>query len=145
LKEAVTDYRASIDVSFDVVEDAEQESLLPAVELDEDAEDALAFPVDTARATEGGQADVDFLLMQLFRAILDVEELLEDSNGDIQFQTALARAREEYRWTKEYALDTAAQQAGLTDEERAAAERAASGEPEDDGIVAEAPDEKLAE
>jgi hypothetical protein len=42
--------------------------------LDEDAEDALAFPIDTARATEGGQADVDFLLMQLFRAQLEVED-----------------------------------------------------------------------
>jgi colicin import membrane protein len=46
----------------------------------------------------------------------------------------LARAREEYRYTREYAIDTAAQQAGLSDEEREAAERAASGEPEDDGI-----------
>jgi len=56
----------------------------------------------------------------------------------------LARAREEYRWTKEYAISTAPDQAGLTDEERAAAERAAAGEPEDDGIVEEAPNDVLA-
>jgi hypothetical protein len=51
--------------------------------LDEDEEDALAFPIDTARATEGGQADVKFRLMQLFRAILDVEAILAENEGDL--------------------------------------------------------------
>jgi hypothetical protein len=45
--------------------------------------------------------------------------------------SALARAREEYRFTKQYSVDTAASQAGATPEEIAAAEREASG---DDGI-----------
>jgi hypothetical protein len=48
-KVALIDYTASLDVRFDVVEAADQESLLPEVVLDEDEEDALAFPVDTAR------------------------------------------------------------------------------------------------
>jgi hypothetical protein len=54
----------------------------------------------------------------------------------------LARAREEYRWSKEYALDTGAQQVGLTPEEKEAAERAASGEAEE--VEAEEPNDELA-
>jgi hypothetical protein len=103
--------------------------------LNEDEEDALSFPIDTARSTQGGQSEVQFRLMQLFTAILDVEDLLADIENDLQLKTALARAREEYRWTKDYAIETGPTQVGLTDEEKAAAERAASGEPEDDGIV----------
>jgi hypothetical protein len=51
--------------------------------LDEDAQDALSFPVDAARATVGGQADVDFVLKQLFGAILDAEEILDMNLGDL--------------------------------------------------------------
>jgi hypothetical protein len=46
----------------------------------------------------------------------------------------LARVREEYRWTKEYALDTGADQVGLSDEEREAAEKAASGESQEEEV-----------
>jgi hypothetical protein len=72
--------------------------------------------------------------MQLFDNILDIEQQLIDSDGDLQIQNALARAREEYRWTLEYVIDTAAQQAGISEEEKAEAERIASGEEPDDGI-----------
>lgn len=102
--------------------------------MDEDEEDALAFPVDAARALEGGQADVDFRLMQLFDGILEAEAQVLANDGDLEFQNVLARARTEYQFTKNYAVRTAADQAGLTPEEKEAAERAASGEPEDDGI-----------
>jgi hypothetical protein len=37
--------------------------------------------------------------MQLFDNILDIEQQLIDSDGDLEVKTALARAREEYRWT----------------------------------------------
>jgi hypothetical protein len=131
LSEAVVDYSASLDVKYDVVEDAEAETLLPEVNLNEDETDALAFPIDAARQVEGGNQDVTFRLMQLFRAILDVETQLAQSDSDLELATALARAREEYRWTKEYAVDTGADQVGLNEEERAAAERAASGEEEE--------------
>jgi hypothetical protein len=73
LAENLADYTASLDVQYDVVEDAEQESLLPEVNLDEDDQDALAFPIDASRQTEGGQADVDFRLMQLFKDVIEVE------------------------------------------------------------------------
>jgi hypothetical protein len=70
LSEAIIDFQSSLDVQYDVVEDAEAEALLPEVELDEDEQDALAFPVDTARQQEGGQNDVQFRLMQLFDSML---------------------------------------------------------------------------
>jgi hypothetical protein len=60
-------------VRYDVAEAADQEALLPDVVLDEDEQDALAFPIDTARATDGGQADVTFRLMQLFEVVTEVE------------------------------------------------------------------------
>jgi hypothetical protein len=142
LAEALVDYTASLDVQYDVVEDAEQERLLPEVTLDEDEQDALAFPIDTSRQVEGGQDDVDFRLKQLFRSILEVEAQLAASDGDLEMQSALARAREEYRWSKEYAVDTGPQQAGLTPEEKEAAERAASGEAEE--VEAEEPNEEMA-
>lgn len=56
----------------------------------------------------------------------------------------MAWAREEYRWTSVYATDTAAEQAGLTEEERAEAERVASGEAPDDGVEEKPPDADLA-
>jgi len=108
LGENLADYTASLDVQYDVVEDAEQESLLPEVNLDEDEQDALNFPIDTSRQTEGGQADVDFRLMQLFKNIIEVERELANDEQNLELANSLARAREEYRWTKEYALDTGA-------------------------------------
>lgn len=87
----------------------------------EDEEDALAFPIDVARGIEGGQADVTTRLMQLFDAVIEAEFNLESDPADTDLATALARAREEYRFTKAYAVDTAAQQAGATPEEIAAA------------------------
>lgn len=63
-----------------------------------------------------------------------------DDEGDLQLQQALARAREEYRWTKQYAIDTLPDQEGLSDEEKEAAQRAAAGEPADDGIEDKEPD-----
>lgn len=137
---AVADYTASLDVQYDVVEDAEQEALLPEINLDEDEQDALAFPIDTSRQTEGGQETVDDRLMALFRAILEVELLMQQDPGNLELNQALARAREEYRWTSEYAIDTGAEQVGLSDEEREAAERAASGEAEEEEVQGEAPD-----
>jgi hypothetical protein len=133
LAEALVDYTAGLDVAYDVVDAADQETLLPEVVLIEDEEDALMFPIDAARSTEGGQSDVTFRLMQLYDSVIDAEFNLRSDSGDPELQTALARAREEYRYTKEYAVDTAAQQEGATPEEIAAAERAASGEV-DDGI-----------
>lgn len=131
---ALIDFQAGLDVQYDVVEDAQAESFLPEVVFDEDEQDALAFPIDAARSVEGGQADVDFRLLQLFDAILDAEKNLAENDGDLGYQNLLARAREEYRYTKDYASKTAAQQAGLSEEEKAAAEAAASGEEQDDGI-----------
>ena len=112
--------------------------------MTEDEEDALMFPIDAARSTEGGQADVTFRLMQLYDAVIDAEFNLRNDSEDPELQTALARAREEYRYTKEYAIDTAAQQEGATAEEIAAAERAASGEV-DDGIEEVPIDDSVAE
>jgi len=77
--------------------------------------------------------------MQLFKDIITIEQELGEDEGNLDLQTALARAREEYRWTKEYAIDTGADQVGLSDEEREAAEKAASGEAEVVEVVAEAP------
>jgi hypothetical protein len=73
LNEALNDYTAGLDVQFDVVDDADQESLLPEVVLDEDEQDNLAFPIDASRSTEGGQADVTFRLMQMFDAVIEAE------------------------------------------------------------------------
>lgn len=128
--EALNDYTAGLDVQFDVVEAVEQENLLPGIVLTEDDEDALNFPIDAARSVEGGASDVQFRLMQLFDEVIEKEFDLQAESGDAELQEALARAREHYRWTKEYALETAAEQAGATPEEIAAAQRAASGEPE---------------
>jgi hypothetical protein len=144
LAEALVDSEAGLDVQYDVVDAADQESLLPEVVLTEDEEDALMFPIDAARSTEGGQADVTFRLMQLYDTVIDAEFNLRNDSEDSELQTALARAREEYRYTKEYAIDTAAQQEGATPEEIAAAERAASGEV-DDGIEEVAIDTAVAE
>jgi hypothetical protein len=55
---SLLDYTVGLDVQYDVVDDAEQENLLPEVVLDEDETDALSFPVDTARAIDGGESDV---------------------------------------------------------------------------------------
>lgn len=145
LGDALADYTASLDVQYDVVEDAEQESLLPEVNLDEDEQDALAFPIDASRQTEGGQADVDFRLMQLFKNVIEVERELANDEGNLDLATTLARAREEYRWTKEYAIDTGADQVGLTPEEKEAAEKAASGESQEEEVVAEPPSQEQAD
>ena len=51
----------------------------------------------------------------------------DSTNSDLQL--LLAKERAEYLFTKKYAVSTAAQQAGLTPEEKAAAEKAASGAP----------------
>ena len=84
--------------------------------MDEDEEDALAFPIDAARASDGGQDDVLFRLKQLFQTVIDVEAQLAEDREDLDVASQLARAREEYRFTKEYAADTASQQTGLTAE-----------------------------
>jgi hypothetical protein len=127
-EEALTDYSAGLDVQFDVVEAARQEELLPEVVLTEDDEDALTFPVDTARAKLGGGKEVTARLMQLFDAINGVESALALDKENTELAAALARARAEFSFTEEYALATVAQQEGATAAEIAAAERAASGQ-----------------
>jgi hypothetical protein len=129
-EEALNDYSAGLDVQFDVVEAARQEELLPEVTLTEDDEDALMFPVDAARAKLGGQAEVEARLMVLFDAINALEGELALDKENTELAAALARARADFTFTEEYSLDTLAQQEGATAEEIAAAERAASGEPD---------------
>jgi len=135
-KLALVDYTQSLDVRFDVVEAADQESLLPEVVLDEDEEDALAFPVDSARQTEGGQDQVVTRMKQLYDAILRADAAYASSDEDLELANVLARAYEEYRWTKQYAADTYVEQVGLSEEERAEIQRQQEAEASgDDGIA----------
>lgn len=67
-------------------------------------------------------------LQQMYRTVIEHEFLLEGARDDVEVQYALSRAREEYGYAKEHAIDTAADQEGLTAEEIAAALREASGE-----------------
>lgn len=131
LAEALVDYTQGLDVQFDVVADAEQEALLPEVTLTEDEEDALSFPIDAARQSEGGQDDVQALLMVMFNDVLEAERLLAEDSADLDLQGNLAVAREQYRFTKQYAADSASQQVGLSEEELEALVKAASGEEEE--------------
>jgi hypothetical protein len=48
----------------------------------------------------------------------------------------LAKARETYTWSKDYAINTLVDQVGLSEEEKAAAQKAASGEVQEDAIEA---------
>lgn len=105
---ATTDFGAGLDVQFDVVEAARQEELLPEVTLSEDDEDALMFPVDTARAKTGGEKEVAARLMQLFDAINAVEGELARDKENTELASALARARAEFFFTEEYAEETLA-------------------------------------
>jgi len=51
--------------------------------LDEDERDALAFPIDTARQSEGGQDNVMFRLKQLFQTVIDTEAQLAEDRQDL--------------------------------------------------------------
>lgn len=112
--------------------------------MTEDEQDALAFPIDTARQVEDGQKDVIFRLKSLFETVI-AAEFAYGANDDIEFANALARAKEDYRYTKEYATDTYTQQVGLTEEEIKAIEDArALAESGDDGIAVVEVDEDAA-
>lgn len=132
---AFIDYEASLDAKVDVQAAADQELLLPETVLTEDEEDALMFPIDTSRQTEGGQDDIVYKLMQLFDTVTLAEAALALDSNNQELQTVLSRAWKEYNFTKIYADSTAADQAGLTEEERQAIvdqqEQQASG---DDGV-----------
>lgn len=103
------------------MDDVNAENLLPSIEFTEDETDALGFPVDTSRQLVGGGASIDTHLKRMFRDVLLIENELAANPGDLDLQNALARAKEEYRWTKDYVIKTGPDQAGLTEEERAAA------------------------
>jgi len=125
--EALVDYSASLDVAYDVVEDVQQEALLPEIVLTEDEEDEYKIPVDEARAVAGGSKLIEGTLMSLFDRITADEEALGLDKENTALQGALARARAQYSFTEEWGTSTAAKQEGLTPEEKAAAELRASG------------------
>jgi hypothetical protein len=71
---------------------------------------------------------VTFRLMGLFDVLTALENAFAIDSTNLQLAAELARAKENYRYTKQYAVATAAAQEGATPEEIAAAQREASGE-----------------
>jgi hypothetical protein len=66
--------------------------------------------------------------MELFDKMLASENLLANDPQNVQLKQSYAEKRYHYTFAKEHALQTGPQQAGLTDDEIAEAERLAAGD-----------------
>jgi hypothetical protein len=111
-EEAQLQADAALDVRFDVAEAVRGEQLIPEVELSDDSKDELRARIKPLREKEGGSTAIEELLIKKFDANQALEAQYRQNKDDSSIATAVATAREEYRFLKEYVAETAAQQSG---------------------------------
>lgn len=93
--------------------------------MSDDSKDDLRAQIKPLRAKEGGAGDIEQLLIRKFDANQVLEAQYRQNKEDSAIATAVATAREEYRFLKAYATETAAQQSGAKSESQKEAAKAA--------------------
>jgi len=93
--------------------------------LSDDSKDQLRAQIKPLRAKEGGANDIEKLLIARFDGNQVLEAQYRQNKEDSAIATAVATAREEYRFLKAYAKETAGSQAGKQTEAQKEAAKAA--------------------
>lgn len=93
--------------------------------MSDDSKDDLRAQIKPLRAKEGGAKNIEALMITKFDANQVLEAEYRANKEDSAIATAVATAREEYRFLKSYATETAAQQSGPKSDSQKEQEKAA--------------------